>query len=134
MIRTDGCRGMPIHGPTISTTEFAQQGQADIGRADRLSRDARNDYRTLRVLTPAGSTAASNSASRKPSCSPEHVQQIGVFEGVERNGGSLGQSRVGDLLALEGFAVDHPRQFVRGKLAVCRFTQVEQAGLGCFQR
>jgi hypothetical protein len=41
----------------------------------------------------------------------------GVFEGVERNGGSLRQLRVGDLHAFEGLAVNHPTQIALAELA-----------------
>ncbi len=48
----------------------------------------------------------------------------GVLGGVELNGGRLSQLRVGDLLALEGLAVDHPTYALQDQVSVVRWSYV----------
>jgi hypothetical protein len=47
MIRTDGCRGMRILGPTISTTEFASTTKRTSGE--------QIDHALKRIFTRSGS-------------------------------------------------------------------------------
>ena len=65
---------------------------------------------------------------------PKHIQQIGVFERVEWDGGAFRQLAVGDLLALEPLAGDELAQLARAKLASCRLFEVEEASFRRFQR